>query len=99
MTAAAAPTHCLSWPRYTRVRGETQPSGPLLTGHCLAPLSFSAGHSFAPDYKPLSTLAMAKLVAEMRAVYRAASVEQVRLFHNLACDLALFGLHPDSLAA
>jgi hypothetical protein len=35
-----------------------------------------AGHRLAPDYTPLSTLAMARLVAEMRAVYKAAAAEQ-----------------------
>ena len=33
--------------------------------------------SLAPGYAPLSGMAMARLVAEMRAVYRAAAMEQV----------------------
>lgn len=36
------------------------------------------GHKFAPAYVPLSTAAMAKLLAEMRDVYQAAAAEQVR---------------------
>eukprot|EP00983_Pelagomonas_calceolata_P109263 1159542-Pelagomonas_calceolata.AAC.8 len=37
----------------------------------------SFASSLAPGYMPLSSVAMARLVAEMRAVYRAAAMEQV----------------------
>mmetsp|Transcript_105 Transcript_105/g.299 ORF Transcript_105/g.299 Transcript_105/m.299 type:complete len:1955 (-) Transcript_105:308-6172(-) len=37
----------------------------------------STSHNLAPGYMPLSSVAMARLVAEMRAVYRAAAMEQV----------------------
>ncbi|KAF5827689.1 hypothetical protein DUNSADRAFT_245 [Dunaliella salina] len=37
----------------------------------------NTSHDLAPGYMPLSSMTMARLVAEMRAVYRAAAMEQV----------------------
>ncbi|KAJ9524589.1 hypothetical protein QJQ45_024198, partial [Haematococcus lacustris] len=47
------------------------------------------GHKLVPSYQPLSTLAMTKLVAEMRIVYQLAAMEQVTTMRQEAKQVAV----------